>query len=69
MTKSFLSLFCKRHVIEKYMCRTVVLRILVDKTLEEASSRVKPKIRHLKICRCPIYIHVCMERKKILEPS
>ena len=44
-------------------------RILGDKTPEEAFLGVKPKIGHLRIFGCPIYIHVPVEKRMKLEPS
>jgi hypothetical protein len=44
-------------------------RILGDKTSEEAFSGVKPKIGHLGIFGCPVYIHVLVEKRMKLEPS
>ena len=34
------------------------LRILKNMTLEEAFTRVKPEVGHLRIFGCPVYIHV-----------
>jgi hypothetical protein len=44
-------------------------RILEDKTPEEAFIGVKPKIGHLRIFVCPVYIHVPEEKRMKLEPS
>jgi hypothetical protein len=44
-------------------------RIFGDKTLEEAFSRVKPHIGHLRIFGCLVYIHVSVEKRTRLEPS
>jgi hypothetical protein len=44
-------------------------RILGDKTPEEAFTRVKPEIGHLRIFGCPVYIHVPVEKRTKLEPS
>jgi hypothetical protein len=44
-------------------------RILEDNTLEEAFIGVRPKIGHLRIFGCPIYIHVPKEKRTKLEPS
>jgi hypothetical protein len=43
-------------------------RILEDKTPEEAFIGVKPKVIHLRIFGCPIYIHVPKEKRTKLEP-
>jgi NADH:ubiquinone oxidoreductase subunit len=43
-------------------------RILGDKTLKEAFSRVTPEIRHLRIFGCPVYIHVHVEKRTNLDP-
>jgi hypothetical protein len=43
-------------------------RILKDMTPEEAFSRNKPNVKHLRIFGCPVYIHIPKEKKKKLEP-
>jgi hypothetical protein len=37
-------------------------------TPEEASTRVKPEIEHLRIFGCPMYFHVPKEKKSKLDP-
>jgi hypothetical protein len=56
-------------------CNTIVYvqnrsphRILKDKTPEEAFAGVKPKIGHLRIFGCLVYIHVPKEKRTKLEP-
>jgi hypothetical protein len=44
-------------------------RILEDKTPEEAFTRVRPEIGHLRIFGCPVYIHVPKEKRTKLQPS
>jgi hypothetical protein len=44
-------------------------QILKKITLEEAFTRVKPKIGHFKIFGCPIYFHVPKEKRSKLDPS
>jgi hypothetical protein len=44
-------------------------RILKNMTLEEAFSRKKPNVEHLRIFGCPLYIHVPKDTRKKLEPS
>ena len=43
--------------------------ILKDKTPEEVFSRIKPKVGHLRIFGCPVYIHVPKEKRTKMEPS
>jgi hypothetical protein len=43
-------------------------RILKNMTSEEAFSRNKPSVEHLRIFVCPVYIHVPKEKRKKLEP-
>jgi hypothetical protein len=43
--------------------------ILKDMTLEEAFSRKKPNLEHLRIFGCPVYIHIPKDKRKKLEPS
>ena len=38
-------------------------------TPEEAFSRKKPNVEHLRIFGCPIYIHIPEDKRKKLEPS
>ena len=40
-----------------------------DMTLEEAYIDVKPKVSHLRIFGCPVYIHVPKEKRTKLEPT
>jgi hypothetical protein len=44
-------------------------RILKNMTPEEAFSRKKPSVEHLRIFGCPVYIHVPKDKRKKLEPS
>ena len=43
--------------------------ILKDKTPEEVFTRLKPKVGHLRIFGCPVYIHVPKEKRTKMEPS
>ena len=43
--------------------------ILENITPEEAFTKVKPDLSHLRIFGCPVYIHVPKERRTKLEPS
>jgi hypothetical protein len=43
-------------------------RILKNMTREEAFSRKKPSVEHLRIFGCPVYIHVPKDKRKKLEP-
>jgi hypothetical protein len=44
-------------------------KILKNVTHEEAFTGVKPEVAHLRIFRCPAYIHVPKEKKTKLDPS
>ena len=44
-------------------------RILENKTPEEVFSEKKPKVRHLRIFCCPVYIHILKEKRTKLDPS
>ena len=44
-------------------------RVLDNKTPEEALSREKPKVNHLKIFGCLVYIHIPKEKRTKLDPS
>jgi uncharacterized membrane protein YvbJ len=43
--------------------------ILGQKTPEEAFTGENPNVGHLRIFRCPIYIHVSKEKRTKMEPS
>jgi hypothetical protein len=43
--------------------------ILKGKTLEEGFSGKNPKVGHLRIFRCPIYIHFPKEKRTNMESS
>lgn len=43
--------------------------ILKDKTPEEIFTREKPKVGHLRIFRCQVYIFVPKEERTKMEPS
>jgi hypothetical protein len=44
-------------------------RIFKNMTHEEALSRKKPSVEHLRIFGCLVYIHVPKDKRKKLEPS
>jgi len=44
-------------------------QILESKTFEKVFKGEKPKIGHLTIFGCPVYIHVPKEKRTKLEPS
>ena len=44
-------------------------RVLENKTHEEVFSSKKPKVNHLRIFGCPVYIHIPKEKRKKLHPS
>ena len=44
-------------------------RILDNKTPKEAFSGEKPKVNHLRIFGCPMYIHFPQEKGTKLDPS
>jgi hypothetical protein len=43
--------------------------ILKNMTPEEAFSKKKPSVEHLRIFGCPVYVHVPKDKRKKLEPS
>lgn len=51
-----------------YVYNRIPRVILRDKTTKEALTRVNPKIGHLRIFGCPIYIHVPTKKRMKLEP-
>ena len=44
-------------------------RVLKNKTPEEVFSSKKPKVSHLRIFGCPMYIHIPKEKRTKLDPS
>ena len=52
-----------------YVQNHTPLRVLENKTLEEVFSRKKPKVNHLIIFSCPMYIHIPKEKRTKLDPS
>ena len=44
-------------------------RVLENKTPEEVFSDKKPKVSHLRIFGCPVYIHIPKEKRTKLDPS
>ena len=44
-------------------------QVLENKTLEEAFSREKPEVNHLRIFGFPLYIHIPKEKRTKLDPS
>jgi hypothetical protein len=42
---------------------------LKDKTPKEVLPGIKPKVGHLRIFGCPMYIHVPKEKRTKMEPS
>ena len=51
------------------MYRTILHRVLENKTPEEVFSGKKPEVNHLKIFSCPVYIHIPKEKRTKLDPS
>ena len=43
-------------------------RVLENKTMEEDFSREKPKVSHLRIFGCLVYIHIPKEKRTKLNP-
>lgn len=43
--------------------------ILGDKTPKEAFTSVNPKVGHLRIFGCPVYIHVPKDKRTKMDPS
>ena len=44
-------------------------KILENMTPEEAFTKKKPEVSHLRIFGCPVYVHVPKEKRTKLEPS
>ena len=52
-----------------YVQNHAAYRVLKKKTPEEVFSGKKPKVNHLRIFGCPIYMHILKEKRTKLEPS
>jgi hypothetical protein len=52
-----------------YIQNTSPHAIMGEKTPEEAFTGKKPKVGHLRIFGCPVYIHVPKEKRTKMEPS
>ena len=52
-----------------YMQNKSPHRVLGNKTPKEMFSGEKLEVSHLRIFRCPVYIHVPKEKRTKLEPS
>lgn len=63
------SLRAKATNIAMYIQNKSPHAILEDKTPEEAFTRVKHEVGHLRIFRCPVSIHVPKEKRMEMEPS
>ena len=52
-----------------YVQNHILRRILENKTHKEVFFSMKPKVSHLRIFRCPLYIHIPKEKRTKLDPS
>ena len=52
-----------------YVQKCTPHRVLENKILEEVFSNKKPKVNHLKIFSCLVYIHIPKEERTKLDPS
>ena len=52
-----------------YVHNRTLHSILENKTPEEVFSGKKPKVIHLRIFGCPVYIHIPKEKRTKLDPS
>ena len=52
-----------------YVHNCIPHRILDNKTPKETFSSEKPKVSHLRIFGCPVYIHIPKEKRTKLDPS
>ena len=57
-----------RSRITVYVQNCTPHRVLEKKTPEEVFSSKKPKVSHLRIFRCPMYIHIPKEKRTKLDP-
>jgi hypothetical protein len=52
-----------------YVHNRIPHKILGNKTPKEVFTGKKPKVSHLRIFGCPMFIHVPKEKRMKLEPS
>ena len=52
-----------------YVQNRTAHRVLENKTFEEVFSGKKLEVSHLRIFRCPMYIHIPKEKRTKLDPS
>ena len=62
-------LWAEASMTDVYVENRCPHKILKNMTLEEAFTRVKPEVGHLRIFGCPVYIHVPKDKRTKLEPS
>ena len=62
------SLWAKATCTTVYIQNKCLHAILEDKTLEEAFTGEKPKVGHLRVFGCPVYIHVPKEKRIKMQP-
>ena len=62
-------LWTKASRIVVYVQNRTPHRVLKNKTLEEVFYDKKPKVIHLRIFSCPVYIHIPKEKRTKLDPS
>jgi hypothetical protein len=63
------SLWAEANSIAVYIQNRCPHAILKDTTPEEVFSGIKPKVGHLRIFGCPVYIHVPKEKRTKMQPS
>ena len=51
-----------------YVHNRTLHRVLENKTPKEVFSGKKPKVSHVKIFGCPVYIHIPKEKRTKLDP-
>lgn len=64
-----LSLWTEATSAIVYIHNRIPHAILEDKTLDEAFTRVKPEVGHLRIFCCLVHIHVPKEKRMKMGPS
>ena len=62
-------LWAEASITTVYVQNRCPHKIVKNTTPEEAFTKVKPEVGHLRIFGCPVYIHVPKEKKTKLEPS
>ena len=58
-----------RKKLSTYLQNTLLTMAMNGKTTNEAWTRVKLNVQHLKVFRCVLYMHIPYEKRKKIDPK